>query len=100
MEGATVFCPECRAEHPETCGTKVFVAAECPICLMVERPTVLLPCFHGLCPGCFEAVGGALQPRGSEKAVVWVAEPHPEEDELDERFADVRFAVPPPTHVV
>jgi hypothetical protein len=96
MEGATMFCPECRAEHPETCGTKVFVAAECPICLVVERPSILLPCFHGLCPTCFEDVGGALPTQGSAPAkVVWVEQPHPVDDEMD-----VGLFVPPPTHVV
>jgi hypothetical protein len=90
-----MFCPECRAEHPEACGTKVFVAAECPICLMVERPTILLPCFHGLCPTCFEDVGGALRPQGPAPTILWAKEQHPAEDEMDESFS-----YPPPTHVV
>jgi hypothetical protein len=89
-----MFCPECRVEHPEDCGTKVFVAAECPICFTVERPTILLPCYHGLCPACFGDVGGALASPRSAKAPLDSRHPG-ESDELGSHLI-----VPPPTHVV
>jgi hypothetical protein len=58
----------------------------------VERPAILLPCFHGLCPTCFEDVGGAVLRSGPTP---FASAPHPVEgDGVDEKF------VPPPTHVV
>jgi hypothetical protein len=93
-----MFCPECRAEHPEVCGTKVFVAAECPICFRVERPTILMPCYHGLCPACFEDMGGALAPQIFPLAALGrAAEKYPVDDAVDENLLGF---VPPPTHEV
>jgi len=57
---ATLTCPDCRALHPQTCGTRIFVHGLCNICLDAKSPLVLLPCHHGYCEECFASLGGAI----------------------------------------
>lgn len=46
-------CPTCRAEHACGTGCKLFISAECPVCLETCDPFVSLPCKHGVCAECF-----------------------------------------------
>ena len=54
-------CPTCREPGPSTAGRRVFADAQCAVCLEEGvNPFVALPCSHALCPGCYEALGGAV----------------------------------------
>ena len=41
---------------------EVFTASECPVCLQLQRPTMLFPCNHGVCEGCFRDLGAIVAP--------------------------------------
>lgn len=53
----TVLCPSCRTANPRVCGIKVFVAADCPICMERISPLVALPCGHCVCVDDFKRLG-------------------------------------------
>eukprot|EP00927_Polykrikos_kofoidii_P019031 TRINITY_DN18870_c0_g1_i1.p1 TRINITY_DN18870_c0_g1~~TRINITY_DN18870_c0_g1_i1.p1 ORF type:complete len:500 (+),score=42.37 TRINITY_DN18870_c0_g1_i1:96-1502(+) len=55
-------CPICRRQPASAaCGVQAYLESECPVCLEVKSPFVLLPCGHGMCENDFHNCGWTLK---------------------------------------
>lgn len=61
-------CAVCRKRPRDShCGMKIFVTAECPVCLESVSPMVALPCGHLVCAEDFTRLGGKLKSASEER---------------------------------